>query len=270
MARPELRGAGVLVTRPDHQADRLCALIEAAGGRAIRFPVMAIAAPRDVAPALALIAQLAQYNLAIFISANAVERGLDLIETHVGALPPQLIVAAVGAATARALQRRLGRDPDLMPDGRYDSEALLALAQLQTVAGWRVAIFRGEGGRELLADTLRSRGAAVDYAEVYRRVMPAGDTAALTAWLSRGEVDIVTVTSSEGLRNLVQLAGDENSRRLRRLPLVTVSDRTAALAHQLGFAQPARVAPEASDEGMMEAVAGWLSERDHDPGEEGR
>ncbi len=267
MARPELRGAGVLVTRPDHQADRLCALIEAAGGRAIRFPVLAIAAPRDDAPALALIARLAQYSLAIFISANAVERGLDLIESRLGALPPQLRIAAVGAATARELRRRLGRDPDLVPQGRYDSEALLALPQLQTVAGSRIAIFRGEGGRELLADTLRERGAAVEYAEVYRRVPPLADGAALTAQLVRGEVDIVTVTSSEGLRNLLELAGDESGMRLRQLPLVVVSERTAALAHTLGFAQPALVAREASDQGLVEAVAHWMSERANDPGE---
>lgn len=267
MARPELRGAGVLVTRPDHQADRLCALIEAAGGRAIRFPVLAIAASHDNAPALALIARLAQYDLAVFISANAVEHGLDLIETQPGALPPQLKIAAVGAATARELHRRLGRDPDLTPQGRYDSEALLALPQLQTVAGWRIAIFRGEGGRELLADTLRERGAAVEYAEVYRRVTPAADGAALAAQLVRGDVDIVTVTSSEGLRNLLQLAGDENSKRLRQLPLVAVSERTAALAHDLGFAQPAVVAREASDQGLVEAVARWVSARVNDPGE---
>ena len=266
MARPELRGAGVLVTRPDHQAEPLCALIEAAGGCAIRFPVLAIAAPRDSAPALALIARLAQYKLAIFISANAVEHGLDLIETQLGAVPPQLRIAAVGAATARALRERLGREPDWVPPERYDSEALLALPQLQAIAGWRIAIFRGADGRELLADTLRGRGAAVEYAEVYRRVAPAADGAALAARLARGEVDIVTVTSSEGLRNLLELAGDESGMRLRRLPLGTVSGRTAAPAHTFGFLQPAVVARGASDQGLVEAVGRWAGGRGNDPG----
>jgi len=255
----DLRGVGVLVTRPAHQAEGLCRLIEAAGAQAIRFPVLAIAPPLDARPALALVQRLAQYDLAIFVSPNAVELGLDLIEAH-GGIPPGLRLAVVGEGSGRALRARLGRGPDLQPTERYDSEGLLALPVLQQVAGWRVVVFRGDGGRELLGQTLRERGAVVDYAEVYRRTQPAVDPALLATQLTQGLVDIVTVTSSEGLRNLLQLAGADNALRLRRLPLVVVSERTAALAQELGFSQPARVAALASDAGLVEAVARWAGE----------
>ncbi len=256
----DLHGLGVLVTRPAHQAEALCRMIETAGGRAIRFPVLAIAPPLDGGPALALVQRLAHYNLAVFISPNAVELGLDLIEAQ-GGLPPGLRLAVVGEGSGRALRARLGRGPDLQPAQRFDSEGLLALPELQQVAGWRVVVFRGDGGRELLGQTLRERGATVDYAEVYRRERPAVDTAALAAELARGAVDIVAVTSSEGLRNLLALAGADNAARLRRLPLVVVSERTAALAQELGFSQPARIAAQASDAGLVEAVARWAGEQ---------
>lgn len=262
----DLHGIGVLVTRPAHQAERLCQLIGAAGGHAIRFPVLAIAPPLDAQPARALVRRLAQYDLALFVSPNAVELGLDLIESQ-GGLPPGLRLAVVGEGSARALRARLGRGPDMQPTERFDSEGLLALSALQQVAGWHIAIFRGDGGRELLGETLRQRGATVDYAEVYRRVRPAPDRAALSVQLHEGAVDVVTVTSSEGLRNLLELAGADNAVRLRRLPLVVVSERTAELARALGFLQPARIAAQASDEGLVEALAHWVGERASGPGE---
>ncbi len=267
MRRGELAGTGVLVTRPAHQADGLCARLEAAGATAIRFPVLAIAPPAERGPALALIGRLAQYNLAIFISPNAVDFGLDLIEAQGLSLPSSLLLAAVGEGSGRALQRRLGRAPDLVPQGRFDSEALLALPALQQVQGWRIAIFRGDGGRELLAETLRSRGATVEYVEVYRRLRPAVDRDALAARLADGTIDVVTVTSGEGLRNLLELAGEANGARLRRLPLVVVSERTAALAGELGFEQPALVAASAGDEALVEAVTRWVNGGATDPGD---
>jgi len=266
MRRPELDGVGVLVTRPAHQASGLCALIEQSGGRALRFPVMAIAPVADPRAALALVGRLAQYNLAIFISPNAVEFGFDLIE-KTARMPAGLKLAAVGEGSARALFQRAGRAPDLQPQERFDSESLLALPELQQVSGWRIAIFRGEGGRELLAETLRARGAEVDYIEVYRRERPLVDRAALALQLRRGEVNVVTVTSSEGLRNLLELAGDENSAQLRRLPLVVVSERTAELARSFGFSQPVLVAAKAGDAALVEVVARWARERARDPGE---
>jgi uroporphyrinogen-III synthase len=249
----DLAGTGVLVTRPAHQAEGLCRLVEAAGGRAIRFPVLEIAEPRNPAALQAVIDRLQDYDLALFISANAVERGLARIEAA-GPWPPRLHSAAIGAASARELEHH-GRRVDIRPRGRYDSEALLALPQLQDLRGRRVVIFRGEGGRELLADTLRQRGARVDYAEVYRRVRPtAPDTAGLLKCWERGEIQVVVVTSSEGLRNLCDLLPSPTHPRLYRTPLVVVSERMLQLAQELGFTAQIVVAERAADDAIVAAI----------------
>src|SRR3989338_2621030 len=192
-----LQGVRVLVTRPAAQAQSLAQRIEQAGGEAIRFPTLEIAAARDVATLERVLAGIAHFDLAVFISPNAVAHGLAHLKMH-GGLPARLTIAAIGRSTARALTEAGivnpitpvdGSDPAtapgvaLPPPSLESSEALLARPELQQVAGKRVVIFRGEGGRALLGDTLRARGAQVEYAECYRRVRPNTDAAPLSARL---------------------------------------------------------------------------------------
>lgn len=244
-----LAGRGVLVTRPVHQAEPLCKRLEARGARPIRFPVLAIAPPADVESARERLARLADYHLVVFISVNAVEQAATLS----GGLPRGLRAAVVGRASARALRER-GIGPVLQPEQGADSEALLALPELKALAGQRILIVRGEGGRELLADTLRARGAIVEYAEVYRRVRPDVDPEALPALWRAHRIDAVTATSNETLGNLYELAGPVGRDPLRATPLVVVSPRAATLAAELGWTAPVRVAASAEDAAMVVAL----------------
>jgi uroporphyrinogen-III synthase len=241
-----LAGRGVLVTRPAAQAERLCALIEAAGGRAIRLPVLDIEPAADPAPLRRLLAE--RWDLLIFVSRNAVEQALPLLPG--GALPSGPRLAAVGRATAEALAGA-GRAPDLVPAGRYDSETLLEMPELADVRGWRVLIVRGEGGRTLMRDTLAGRGAEVVYAEVYRRVLPSSDVDALVARWDE-QVAVTMATSDEALRNLLTLVGPAGRAALLATPLVVVAERTADLARQLGFGEVG-VAARADDESILAA-----------------
>jgi uroporphyrinogen-III synthase len=252
-ARNRLDGIGVLVTRPAHQAGPLCDRIAAAGGHPVRFPLLTIHDLSDTPAVASRLAHLANYQLAIFISPNAVQLGLTAIARH-GGLPAGLRLATVGRGSARALELTLGRRPDIVPRDRYDSEGLLALPAMQAVVGQRILILRGEGGRELLADTLRSRGAEVDYLELYRRACPPASVAEQD-WLAK--TDIITITSSEALQNLVALTAEAERPQLLAKPLVVVSERTAALAQQLGFLHAPLVVPRAGDEALLQAVADW-------------
>jgi uroporphyrinogen-III synthase len=255
-----LAGVRVLVTRPAAQAGGLARLIEEAGGEAIVFPALEIAPPRDAAALDKILARLREFDSAIFISANAVHQGLGRLAARGLSLPPGLALAAVGEATARALKER-GIADVVSPGGRFDSEALLATQALTEVDGKRIVIFRGEGGRELLADELRRRGARVEYAQCYRRVRPATDPAALLERLARGTIDIVTVTSVASLTNLLEIAGTGGRARLLRLPFVVVSTRLGGAARAAGLEHPPLESANASDEAIVARIRAWRASR---------
>ena len=248
----DLTGFTVVITRPEHQAGPLIQRIQDAGGTVISFPVLAIEAPQHPEPIYEILSDLAHYDLAIFISANAVEYGLRFVVQR-GPWPATLTVAAVGAATARALEEHQLK-VSIAPASGFNSEALLACPELQNVAGKRIVIFRGEGGRELLAETLRQRGAEVRYVEVYRRAKPAADPAVLLDAWSRGAVNAVVVTSNEGLQNFFDLAGAAGQPYLRKTPLLVMSARAVELAKQLGIVVPPRVVSPVSDDAIFESL----------------
>ena len=182
-----LTGRTIVVTRPREQAGPLCEGIAAAGGTPIAFPLLEIAAlPDDPAFELAM-AALDQAALAVFISPNAVTFGLAQSGSAQSGLaqagltpvrrqrdwPSNLPVAAVGQGTARTL-REHGFAQVIVPDDGFDSEALLACPELaaERLGGKTVLLFKGEGGRDLLASTLSDRGATVLPAPCYRRLPP--------------------------------------------------------------------------------------------------
>ena len=247
-----LQNVCVLVTRPAHQAQHLCELIEAHGGQAMLFPVLEITGPDDPAALAEIIDRLDDFDIAIFISTNAVSQALSLILAR-RSLPLHLRLATVGLRTAKELEQ-FGLCADIFPSEKFNSEALLDMAEMHDVAGKNIVIFRGEGGREFLADTLKQRGASVEYAQVYRRAKPQADTGTLMSALEQGKIDIITVTSNEGLCNLFDMAGVHGQQCLRRIPLVVISERTAALARELEFDHPAQVSNAASDDGLLEAI----------------
>jgi uroporphyrinogen-III synthase len=254
-SRSELDGIGVLITRPAHQAESLCQRIVDAGGRAVRFPLLRITDASDTQQVVELLRDPVLYDLAIFISPNAVEFGLAALQRH-GGPATKTQIAAVGRGTARELQNRLGRAPDLLPTQSFDSEGLLALPELQAVMGKRILILRGNGGRELLGDTLRERGATVEYAEVYRRDPPQPDDAE-TGWLEKS--DLITVTSGEALHNLFEFTAAAHRPALLGKPLITISERVAQQAGELGFTQ-VMVADGADDEAILRAALSWVAE----------
>ena len=248
----DLHGAGVLVTRPAHQAGEWCRLIEEHGGRALRLPALEIAGPADPEPARRRLARLDDCDLLIFVSPNAVRQGLALAGP--AGLPSRLQLAAVGDATAAALAE-MGRPADLVPQRSQDSEGLLALPRLGAVAGQRVLIVRGEGGRPLLGETLAQRGARVEYLEVYRRVCPDSDVAPLLArW---DQVDLVTATSNQILENLLLLFGAAGRGRLLETPLLVISGRTGERARTLGWKQVWR-AGGVSEQAVLAALCAHL------------
>ena len=248
-----LKGKGIVVTRPAPQARPLARSIEAAGGRAVLFPAIEIRDLEDLAPFYSVVDELEEFDLAIFISPNAAERAIGMILGR-RALPPGLRLAAIGGGSVRALAER-GVTGVIAPPARYDSEALLELPEV--AAARRVAIFRGAGGREHLGEALRARGASVTYAECYRRCRPDLDPRPLLEAWARGAIDAVTVTSSEGLRNLSEMLTDAGRAALQRTALFVPHPRIAQAAHHLGVSTVIVTGP--GDQGLLEGMAAYFT-----------
>jgi uroporphyrinogen-III synthase len=242
-----LTALSVLVTRPATQAASLCLRIEAAGGEAIAFPAIAI-------EPIAATAVTHNYDLAIFTSVNAVHLGLPLLPieatTH---------IAAIGNATAQAIASA-NRTVAIVAPASHTSESLLAVPEMMNVAGKRVLIVRGLGGRDLMRTTLTERGAVVDYLEVYRRV-PAtpsmGEVSALEDRWQNGGVDVVTLTSVEILDSLFSLLTDRGRVLCQQTPFVAVSERIANAARAKALAGPCSLPRAADDESIVGALAHW-------------
>ena len=244
-----LAGRGIVVTRPAQQAGPLADRIRAGGGVPILFPVLEIVATDHLQPLVDVAKRLEEYRLAVFISPNAVVHAMKHLARR--DWPASLRVAAIGKGSVRELEYA-GLTGVIAPDSQFDSEHLLELPELQAVAGQRVVIFRGDGGRELLGDTLTARGARVDYVECYRRVRPqAAATPLLAAWQAKS-LHAVTITSSEGMRNLNEMVGESGRAYLRGTPLFAPHPRIAAVARELGCSVVIDTAP--GDDGLMTAL----------------
>jgi len=242
----------LLVTRPAGQSAQLSSLLEADGFEAIRLPTIEILDPISLYELEAVSDELDSVDLVVFVSVNAVQKGVEFILDRRD-WPEQTAIATVGARSAEALLP-YGLSTDYVPEHQFNSEALLALEELQDMSGQRVVIFRGNGGREYLHDTLLERGAEVDYIEVYRRACPVADEAALTSLLQPGYLAGITITSNETLQNLYDMAGVAGQPLLRDVPLVVASNRQASLAKALGFSKQPLLADNASAEAIVAAA----------------
>lgn len=247
MSDGPLAGCRILVTRPEHQADELVAAIECAGGEAVRFPVIQIISRSPDVVAQEYASQPTP-DICIFVSRNAVDHGLAAVRDS-GAE-----IAAIGPIT-RATLEAAGTRVTISADEGFDSESLLLHPALNDVRDKCVIIVRGDSGRELLADTLRRRGADVRYLSVYRRGMRTAtslELASLQAVWREDGIDCVTVMSVETLENLVQQLPPESLELLRETPLVAPGARVIQTAMELGLSAVMASGPQAAE--MLNAL----------------
>jgi len=251
-ASAALRGARIVITRPARQAAGLAQQIAVLGGKPVVFPAIVILPPVDRSALERAQHDLAQYDYAVFVSANAVEYGVG----NPASWPVNLVALAPGAATAAALAA-VGIGNIRIPATTMDSEGLLELPELADVAGKRIVIYRGGGGRELLGETLVGRGARVDCVDCYRRAKPHGDfTTIASAWRA-GEIDALTLTSSEGLDNLWELFDDVSRPSIIATPTFVPHARIAERARGLGFRRVIVTAP--TDAGLLSSLLEYVA-----------
>lgn len=250
-----LAGRHVVVTRPAGQAAHFATALTEAGAIPVLYPVLEIRELEDVSALLDVAIRLDSFDLAVFVSPNAIEKALAQILPR-RPWPAALRVAALGKSSERELAR-YGIHDVISPPLRFDSEALLELPELVDVRGRRVIIFRGDGGRELLGDTLKARGASVEYVTCYRRAVPQADPAPLLSLWEKGQLDAVTLTSSEGLRNFYDMVGRLGQAWLKKTPAFVPHARIAEQAVTLGLSKVIPTGP--GDDGLMAGLMQYFA-----------
>ncbi|MEL7044185.1 MAG: uroporphyrinogen-III synthase, partial [Pseudomonadota bacterium] len=252
----------VLVTRPDGQADSLLEGLRSDGWTPLHLPLIAI---EEIDPLPGEVRQrildLDHYAHVIFVSANAASIGTSRIEDLWPQWPVQQRYWAVGESTAAVLSKAGLRAE--RPDRNMSSEGLLAMKGLQTVDGERCLLVRGEGGRTLIAETLRERGARVDELPCYRRVAVSYLPEDVDRLFGDELPELLLVSSGEGLELLSRLLRSREGTNLAETTLFVPSLRVAQRAQTLGWERVETV-ENASDAAMRAAAQRWRERR---PGE---
>jgi uroporphyrinogen III methyltransferase/synthase len=258
--RRPLFGRRVLVTRPRHQAAELLRDLERLGAVTYLLPAVDVRPPADWAPVDQAIDRLATYQWLVFTSANGVhawigrlrQRGRDL-RALAG-----LQLAAIGPATAQALAS-YHLQADLVP-GQYRSEEL-ADELKQRAAGQRILLARADRGRELLRDEL-AQVAHVDQVAVYSQVQAVDTGSEVFDCLRRGEIDFVTLTSSNIARAFARSLDATCRARIDagEVKLVSISPVTSEAIRAEGLPVAAE-ASEFTSAGVVQALLRLVREQ---------
>ncbi|KNC92677.1 uroporphyrinogen-III synthase [Trabulsiella odontotermitis] len=243
----------ILVTRPSPQGEELVSRLRTLGRVAWSFPLIEFTPGRELPSLRGLLNNLTDNDLLFVLSQHAVTFADAQLRQQQAHWPKAPHYFAIGRTTALALHQVSGK-AIRYPQDREISEVLLQLPELQNVAGKKALILRGNGGRELLGETLRSRGAEVTFCECYQRTAKHYDGAEeAMRWQSRGVTTLV-ITSGEMLQQLWSLTPPwyrENW--LLRCRLLVVSERLAHLARELGW-QEIQIADSADNDALLRAL----------------
>lgn len=234
-----LFGRKILVTRARAQASKLSRALKNLGAAVIECPTIKITAPSDNFLAIdAAIKHLRDFDWIIFTSANGVEKFFERLRVY--GLDARILnkVAAIGSATAQKLSN-FGIIADVVPEN-FVAESLAASLK-DFVAGKKVLLARAEVAREILPDALKTFGAEVTIAPVYKTIPE------IPAQIDFESVDLITFTSSSTVENFVAAYG------VPKIPVAAIGPITARTLENFGV-KPAVVAEEFTISGLVEAI----------------
>jgi uroporphyrinogen III methyltransferase / synthase len=202
-----LFGRGIVVTRPEAQAEGLSELLWDRGARVIPFPVIRIAPPESWAPLDQALDRLENYSWIVFTSANGVssffrrlrERGSDIRDLK------GIRIATIGPATSAAIGA-MGLRVDLVPE-EFISEGVVRAFTGEDLRGCRILLPRAEEARDIIPEGLEKMGAKVDVVTAYRTVRSDRDASELTPLLEAGKVDVITFTSPSTVTHFLGIMG---------------------------------------------------------------
>jgi uroporphyrinogen-III synthase len=200
-----MAAALIIVTRPGEAGARCQHRLQDAGFAAQWWPAFEIRPAPDEVAARAGLDRLAQFDLAIFVSPNAVAATAERLA---GPWPASTAIGAVGAATRAAVVATWPTATALVAPPSDEAAGSEAFWQAWLHSGRkasRVLILRAQHGREWLAQQFAANGAEVETLAVYARkahALSASQTTLLDAAVA-ATVPVVTVfTSTEAVAAL--------------------------------------------------------------------
>ena len=243
----------IIVTRPAAQAADWVARLQARGIDAVALPLIGIAPVEGGAALVAAWLTLQRQRLVVFVSPNAAGQFFAR-RAPLSAWPVNVLAASPGPGTTRLLVE-LGVPAAQIVEpaadaAQFDSESLWLQLSTRDWHGADVLIVRGDGGRDWLADTLRSHGARVATVAAYRRVAPTFDepaAALLRAAIERPQSHLWFFSSSEAIDNLAAAVPPAAAAGGLRGRAIATHPRIAARARQLGFAPVIESRPALDD-----------------------
>jgi len=229
-----LAGGTFIVTRPVGMGASMIKRLQLFGGKAIHIPGLSIRPVANAEEAKIKLRASGEFDGIIFVSPNAVRHTFSLVPEL--SFSPQTRVAAIGMVTANALVRR-GVNRVIVSSERQDSEGLLALHELDSLHNQQWALIGAPGGREVLAQTLRERGAKVQSILVYERLAPRLGHHHVRLLMTAVPPLFVFCSSAESLMNLSQCLPSTAWSKLLNAQIIVSSSRLADIARQHGFEQ---------------------------------
>ena len=255
-----LFGKGVVITRPERQADDLARLLEKEGAQVISFPAIKIISPRDWSSLDAALYKLESYNWIIFTSANGVQYFFErLLELNKDIRELKGIkICCIGPATAAQIIKK-GIKVDLVPE-EYISEGILQSFEGQDLQGQKILIPRAAQARDVLPEGLRKMGAVVDVAATYETVNSGRKKEEVLELLNENRIDIITFTSSSTVTNFLKIMGKDFTLP-SRVQVACIGPVTEATARKAGLSVDIRQEKYTMDELVQSLVLHFKSEQ---------
>jgi|GEM_PF-2885978 len=253
-SKAPLDNVAVLVTRPGSKGTALVEQLNELGAEAYAANMLEIELRGESAEMQTVLTSISCSTILVFVSVHAVNAFKQALDLSGQVLPASVRVAAVGGATARALEM-LGLKVVFTPEEQMNSEGLIAAFEDTLLSNQKVILVRGQTGRTLISDTFRDRGADVIEVEAYVRRYLRPDLAPMLSSFTPDKHRLIIVTSVELLDELNRCVVNEDQRdRLFSCDLVVLSQRIAEAAQNSGFTGQVYIAPETSSAGLLKAA----------------
>lgn len=209
-------------TRPDQRAKALSLFLRQHGVKVIDLPLLALVEKPLTVAERAVLQSIDRYQVVVLVSEAAVKYGLARLTTLVKLteMSKNITWVAVGDKTANYFNQtwqqltELPAPTVIFPSEKstQNNEGLLNLPVIQALGtGDYLQVWRGIGGRELLADTLAAKGMQVHLLNLYQRVLPSATTQAFAVWQqtqSPNQRIVVLISSLTAWQNWQQLTAD--------------------------------------------------------------